>query len=371
MDPVSAVDVALCSFELPHPVRFGKQEVRKRDYVALRARTAAGQEVGYGAGYTRGTPLFAGTRLLAPHLVGADPLARRSFTRQLAASHRTGYAGLARAASLLDLALWDLAAQQAQLPLWRLLGGGRRAVPAMVVCGYFIDRRGEDAIVADLVRYESEGFRALKLMLDARPPAAMRSFLERAKGALSSETELAVDLHYAPAGLPEARRLLEALDDLGLAFFEDPLEPTQWRNLVALRQRLRTPIAAGEDVVSPFQFHDLLEAASVLRVDPTTCGGFADAITGIELAASLGVPVIPHGPAGIGAQLAAAFETVGAVEVIPTSGSADGFDAFVQLPFELHDGHLHLDDAPGAGLRLDWDGLAEVAVATWSTEVDG
>src|SRR4051794_13861543 len=116
---VTGIDVALCSFALPRPVRLGPVEYRSRDYVALRVRGDDDAHVGFAAGYTRGTPLFDGVRLLAPSVVGADPTEHRSVSRSLAAARRPGHAALVRPLSLLEMALWDLAAKQAGLPLHR------------------------------------------------------------------------------------------------------------------------------------------------------------------------------------------------------------------------------------------------------------
>jgi L-alanine-DL-glutamate epimerase-like enolase superfamily enzyme len=367
---VIGVDVALCSFELPHPVRLGPVEYRCRDYVALRVCTEDAAVAGYAAGYTRGTPLFEAVCLLAPSIVGADALARGALFARLEAAHRPGHAALVRALSLLEMALWDLTAKQAALPLHAVLGGTREVAPAMGVCGYFIEERGEEAILDDLRRLEQDGFARLKLMLGARPPLWMLRFLTRAKEALAPDTLLGVDVHYSLASLEEGVRLVRALDGLGLAFIEDPFDPARWRQLVALSRQVSTPVAAGEDVVSPLQYRDILEGAAILRVDPSTCGGFGSAIEGIELATAMGASVIPHGFVGVNAQLAGAFPAVSAVEVIPPEISSDGFEKLVEPACELRDGSVHLDRAPGAGLRLDWEGVVAAAVATWSTQSD-
>ncbi len=365
---ITAVDVALCSFPLPSVIRLGPIEYRSRDYVALRLRSEDDDLVGYAAGYTRGTPLFEGARMLASSVVGTAVAKRKATIGSLIAARRPGHAALVRPLSLLEMALTDLSLKQAGNSLHTLFGGARRAIPALAVCGYFIDDRGDEAILDDLVRLESEGFGQLKLMLGMRPIPWMRTFLARAKERLRAETVLGVDLLYSVASVEEGLRLLPALEDLGVGFVEDPFDPARWRQLVTLSEQVAIPLAVGEDVVSPLQYRDLLEAAGILRVDPSTCGGFAAAIQGIELAAAAGVPVIPHGMPGGCSQLAGAFAAVSAVEVTPAEIAADGFDRLVELPYDLRDGVVHLDDLPGNGVRLDWEGVVAAAGATWSTD---
>jgi L-alanine-DL-glutamate epimerase-like enolase superfamily enzyme len=363
---VAAVDVALCSFPLPALIRLGPVEYRTRDYVALRLRTEDEGLVGFAAGYTRGTPLFEGARMLAPSVIGADALERSATMAELVAARRPGQAALVRPLSLFEMALADLAAKCAGQPLHSLLGGHRRELPVMAVCGYFIDDRGDEAILEDLERLEAEGFGQLKLMLGMRPIPWMTSFLGQAKERLKAETILGVDLHYSVASVEEGLRLLRALEDVDLGFVEDPFDPPRWRQLKALAAQSEMPLAVGEDVVSPHQYRDLLESAAILRVDPSSCGGFAAAISGIDLAAAAGVPVIPHGLPGACAQLAGAFSGVSAIEVTPPEIAQDGFDSLIELPYELRDGIAHLDDAPGNGLRLDWEGVVAAATTAWS-----
>jgi L-alanine-DL-glutamate epimerase-like enolase superfamily enzyme len=365
---VTGADLTVCSFVLPHPVRLGPVEYHTREYAALRFRTEDPAIVGYAAGHTRGTPLFEGLKLIVPLALGADSADRAAFVASISAARRPGYAALVRALSLVELALWDIAAKQDGLPLHTMLGGVRTTVPALAVCGYFIDERGEDAILADLRRLEAEGFGCLKLMLGMREKAWMLRFLARAKKALAPATSLAVDLHYSIPTLDEGVDLVRALDEFGLAFVEDPFEPARWREMVALRTQVLTPIAAGEDVVNVLQYQDLLEAVAILRVDPSTCGGLAAAVEGIEFAATAGVPVIPHGFTGVNAQLAGGYSTVSMLEVIPVDLAGDGFEAFVRQPFELNGGVAYLDEEPGSGVRLDWEGLVGCAAAVWSAD---
>jgi L-alanine-DL-glutamate epimerase-like enolase superfamily enzyme len=365
---IAGIDAALCSFRLRRPLRLTSSVAfSSREYVALRLRTDEPEIVGYAVGHVRDTPLLEGLRLLAPQLVGGDALARSALIASLGGSLGGGRAALLRPLSMLEMALWDVVSKHARLPLHLLLGGGgRRPAPALAVA-YYLDDEGEDAVLEQIGRLETEGFSRIKLMIGARPAAWMRRFFGRVKDQLSAETLFSIDLHYSVPTLDEGIRLLHALDDLELAFVEDPFEPARWRELAALRARCRTPLACGEAVVTPLEYRDVLEGASVLRVDPATCGGFAPAMTGIQLAEVAGATVLPHGFAGTNAQLAGAFAVVSAVEVIPAGPGGDDFELLMESPFELHDGAVHLDREPGAGLRLDWDAVCTAASSSWST----
>jgi L-alanine-DL-glutamate epimerase-like enolase superfamily enzyme len=363
---VTSVDLALLSFPLPMVVRLGPVHYTTREYVAVRLNSDRDGVCGFGLGYTRGTPLFAGGCLLARQFIGADPVARTEVLESIEAAHRPGLAALVRPLSLFEMALADLAAKDEDCALYELEGGVRRSLPAMGVCGYFIDDRGEDAVLEDLGRLEQEGFGLLKLMLGMREIGWLRSFLGRAKERLDPATVLGVDLHYGLADLDEGLDLMGALDELELGFVEDPFDPPRWRELERLARQTITPLAVGEDVTSPLQYRDLLDSAQILRVDPTSSGGFGAARLGIEDADSRGIPVIPHGVAGACAQLAGAYPAVSALEITPPGMSADGIDEMIDAPFSLVDGVIELDTEPGNGIRLDWDAIGSAAEQSWS-----
>jgi len=364
---IVGVDAARVTYPLRDPLRFGRARYGERDYVLMRVRTDAGV-VGDACAIARGTPLLEALRPIAERLVGADPLAARQLVRGLRRENVPGQPALSRAHSVADLALWDVVGRIVDAPLHRMLGGaGRERVEALAVSGYLIDVRGEDAIVEELVQLEEQGFRHLKLMLGAREPRWLHGFLGRCREAVGAETLLSLDLHFSLAGLDEALAVCRPLEELKLAFIEDPFPPLHWRDLRALAERIETPLAAGEDVVDPVTFEDLLEGAALLRVDPQTCGGVEDAVEGIRLAAAAGKTAMPHGAVLVGAQLAASFEAVEWIEVAAPIDTGDRVAELLAGPApQLDRGWLTVDQTPGVDVRLHWDRVQAAAVAGWS-----
>ncbi len=137
------IDVAECPMPLPHVIRLGTTEIRTRDFLLLRIETNAGI-AGEAVGYLRGTPVFEAVGRLAPRLIGGDPLMRGALLGGIDRSNVPGRAALTRAFSLLDIALWDVMAKTARLPLFQILGGAAREIEASAVAGYYMDRRSTD-----------------------------------------------------------------------------------------------------------------------------------------------------------------------------------------------------------------------------------
>src|SRR5438552_432098 len=107
---IEGLDVAVCCLEMPYPVRLGPIVYTTRDYVALRVRTDAAIE-GYAIGYTRDTPVLHALRTLAPEILDRDARLLRSIVTGLRQAHGHAWGAFVRAASLVDVALWDIAAK--------------------------------------------------------------------------------------------------------------------------------------------------------------------------------------------------------------------------------------------------------------------
>jgi L-alanine-DL-glutamate epimerase-like enolase superfamily enzyme len=338
---VSAVEVALVALPMARPVHIGRTTYREREYAVLRVHLAGG---GYGDafGYTRGLPVDAMLERLAPLILGSDATRPAAVVADLVASNRNAAAGLVRGIGLVDIALRDAHARLAGMPLWRMLGGARDRVPVVAVAGY------ADDPVTELSRLADAGFRQLKLH------RADVGVVDRSVRELGNRATLGVDAGMAWVSLPEALEGCRPLDDLGLAFIEDPVPPDRWRLLSELAEHLRTPLAAGEDASGFGNLVDLLEGAAILRVDATASGGFGTVLDAAVVAASRDRKVMTHAFPDLHAHLAGS-PPIEAVEMIPDDSGVNPMGRLLARRQQLDAGELRLSDEPGHGAPLDWD----------------
>jgi L-alanine-DL-glutamate epimerase-like enolase superfamily enzyme len=348
---VNRVEAALVRVPLPQELRLGPMRITTRDYVALRVHTDAGLH-GDALGYPRGTPLLESVARVARHLPGHDPLMRRQPLHAFEQGNVTSLAGYGRALSLVDIALWDICCKVAGLPLYQMLGGLRSRVPVTAVAGYYMDCRPLSEIADEVAQRLDEGFARVKVMLKGDDPdfdlRYVRAVTSRAPG------RVAADAHWSWTTLTDALRVCRQLDDAGLAFLEDPFPPHAIELTTALAARLRTPLAAGEDVPGARAMLQLASHVAVLRVDATTCGGITGALAALHAAGLSGCNVLPHVFAPLHVHLACAFGHVEAVEWIPEASGADPLETLLLRPPRPKDGQLIPDPHPGVGLELDW-----------------
>ncbi len=355
---ITGIDVLRCPIELPQAIRFGEVVIRARDYVVLRIKTDAGLE-GYSVSYARGTPLLEALETLGRRILNAEPLLPRKIIHVLEQQFIPGRAAFIRAVSAIDIALWDIVAKTAKLPLFQLLGGWRTEVPLLAVAGYFPETRGIESLENEVKALVDDGYGLIKVCLpgaDAAVDARLVTRLVKAAGT----ARLAVDAHWLWEETNPAWQACRRLDDLDLEFIEDPFPPHLWRLTAELAGKLATPLAAGEDVLGLAGFRDLLEGVEILRVDATASGGITGALGALQLAAAGGKKVLPHVFLPLHAQLAASNPQVSLAE-LTTDRRIDPYENLLRQPLDVKAGKMILSAQPGNGWDVDWQKAAALA----------
>ena len=358
MVEITKIQIAECGISLPYVLRLGPVEIRTRDYVLLRVETREGI-FGEAIGYPRGTPLFETLSNMARRILGADAGMRRRVMFNLEQANVPARAGLTRALSLLDIALWDIACKQAGQPLYQFLGGLRSAAEVTVVAGYYVDQRSIADVVQEVSRLKDAGCRRVKIMLkgdDANFDTEYASAVSH-----SMPGFVAADAHWSWNTLTEAMRICRALDGLGLNFLEDPFSASDVRLTHELRRDLVTPIAAGEDTYGARVVSDLVSGIDILRVDATTVGGITGAIEAINLAFGAGRTVFPHVFPPLHVHLACAFPNVEGVELIPEESGADPLQRMLQNIPVMTTGEMRPSAEPGVGISIDWPAVEKLS----------
>ena len=233
----------------PVPVRTSFGIMRERPAVFVRAENADGA-VGWGEIWCNFPGCGAEHRarlldtVLAPLLIGqhfADPIqAYAEATRKTdILALQSGEPGpIAQVIAGVDLALWDLCARRANLPLFRLLGGQQARLPV------YASGINPDGPLAVVQRKHAEGYRAFKLKIGFSDQQDL-DHLVSLRAWLGPQADLMADVNQA-WDLSKASAMLQRLDPLGLAWLEEPLRTDsssqQWQQL---RANTGIPLAAG------------------------------------------------------------------------------------------------------------------------------
>lgn len=355
---IKRIRAAECKIPLPRPIRLGPVEIKTRDFVVVRLESDTGL-LGDAVGYPRGTSLLDSVTRAAPFVIGSDVALRRATIDTMLQSLINGRPTFVKAASLYDIALWDIAAKGVELPLFEMLGGYRTQVPMMAVAGYYLDQRTVQDVCDEVSKRVDEGYARIKIMISGTDLELDRRLVDAARKIAGSR--LCVDAHWVFRSLPAAVRHCSGLDEFDLAFIEDPFGPNQGELTGALRTRIRTPLAYGEDLPDAQSIHRAISDIDYLRLDATTCGGVSTALALAETAGHAGRIVLPHVFTSVHAQLAGVVQAIDAVEYIPIEvGACPIYDLLSNKP-SINDGQLKIDTRSGAGMGLDWHQVEKFA----------
>ncbi|WP_317135352.1 mandelate racemase/muconate lactonizing enzyme family protein [Pollutimonas sp. M17] len=288
------------SFPVPtdKSVTLGIGRSVKRDAVLIRVETDQGL-IGWGESHHGRCP-GAIARLVDTTLrelvVGMDALDvsgvwARVYKMQIG-SHGMG-AAAALALSGLDLALWDIRCQAAGMPLYTMLGG--RSRPIKAYAGGISLGWQEPASLADEAKaYVEQGYRAVKLRVGdtvARDIARVSAV----RAALGPEIDILVDANTNYT-LDDTRRVLPAYDELDVGWLEEPF-PAHDLGLYRRAARLgRTPLAAGENHYTRYEFDPLIASESIGFVQPdlSKTGGITESLKIAAIAGARRLSVNPH-----------------------------------------------------------------------------
>jgi len=225
-------------------------------------------------------------RELSPFLMGKNPLETEALWHQmyLNLNPRSQTGVWSSAVSALDIALWDIKGKHYKEPVWRLLGGAKKKVPAYITFGLMeLDR---EQLVEMARRYVREGQDKLKMVVainDAEDPAEDASRVRAVREAVGDDVELMIDANYQ-FSFNRALELAKKVEPYNIAWFEEPLYGNDARLLADLRRRTTVPIAAGQNEGSRFRHLELLLHGAVDILQPNVCyvGGYTE---GVKVAA--------------------------------------------------------------------------------------
>ncbi|MGI9338870.1 MAG: mandelate racemase/muconate lactonizing enzyme family protein [Gammaproteobacteria bacterium] len=239
-------------------------------------------------------------RVIAPMILGCDPLAREFIWHHVYNLLRDhGQKGMPmQALSGVDIALWDIAAKIAGLPLYQLIGGPCREEIPVYGYGMMLRRESAKKMAARFAReaaaLQAQGFAALKMKLgigaadDVKLAAAVRR-------AIGDDCLLMADANHC-YDIGDAMVVGRALAGLGAHWFEEPVAPEDWQGYRELRAKLAVNIAGGEAEFTRWGWRRLLESRSLDIAQPEVCavGGVSEYLKIVAMAHAHCIPVVNH-----------------------------------------------------------------------------
>lgn len=361
---IKTIETKIISIPLDKLKYSSTRPIITREYLITKV-TTDDEIVGWGITFGgRDTKLIVENEL-KPLLLKENPayvesLWNKMFNKTLRWGRRGIYI---RAISTIDIALWDIKCKAYQVPLYKMLGGYRRSVPAYASGGYYKIEKPEkgfdevEAISEEMQKNVDEGFFAAKMKVGGRSISLDIDRIRAAREILGKDRKLYIDVNNGWKLYQLTSKIIDELEEIGVDWIEEPFMPDAINETLMLKEKTRIPIATGEIHSTRWDFKQLLEskAVDIWQPDATVLGGITEYNKVINMASIWDIPVAPHVMHEIHIHLAAACpESQGFIlEYFDTTGDTINYGKLLKKPLKAKNGYLITPDEPGVGMDFD------------------
>jgi D(-)-tartrate dehydratase len=318
---------------------------------------------------------------LAPRILEADPAKLRDekagtldphaiWAAMMSNEKPGGHGERAFAAGGIDMAVWDATAKILGKPLWRVLSerynGGKFDDKVLVYSGggYYYPGKEKQGLQDEMRQCRDLGYRLTKMKIGGAPLADDMQRIEWALEIAGGGDSLAVDAN-GRLDLDTALAYARAMEKYNLCWFEEPVDPLDYRAHAVLCDTTSLPIATGENLFSVQDFRNLVRHGGMrphidwLQPDPSLCYGLTENLRILDMTERAGWArrrTVPHGGHQLGLNMAAGLQ-LGGTESYP--GVFKPYGGFADS-IPVVDGYTRPHDTPGLGMELKAEMFAQM-----------
>lgn len=205
-----------------------------------------------------------------------------------------GIPGLQRwALAVLNVALWDAWARTLGQPVWKLFGCHGRKIPVYGSGGWL--SYSDQELVNEAADYKKRGFQAVKIKVGSPELERDIERLHRVREAVGPGLKIMMDANQG-MDVPSAVKLANAVEDIGIHWFEEPVKNTDFDGYAVIRRKTGLSLAMGEREYNTVALRELIgrDALDLWQPDLIRLGGVEEWRNSAALANAYHIPVLPH-----------------------------------------------------------------------------
>ncbi len=367
-DAISKVQLSLVRLPLDAPtsdakVLTGRQKPLTEIALLVAEISSEAGYAGVGFSYAKragGPGMFAHAREVAGELIGEDPHDTARLGDELVwAGASMGRSGLTtQAIAAFDIALWDLKAKRANLPLAKLLGAQRNSVRCYNTSGGYLSTSIEQ-VLENVESSRSRGIGGVKIKVGQPDTKEDLRRVEAVREHLGESFPLMVDANQQ-WDRATAQRMGRRLEQFELTWIEEPLDCYDAAGHARLTATLDTPIATGEMLTSVDEHWNLIrqDASDYVQPDAPRVGGITPFLRIMSLSEHRKLSMAPHFAMEVHLHLAAAYSGTTWVEHF------EWLEPMFNERLQLHDGRMIVPNRPGLGFSLSEQARAWTSAET-------
>ena len=290
-------------YELDKELGYSQQYYKHRTAHLVEVETDEGI-TGWGECFGPGNIALANKyiveKVIQPLIKGDDPLNKEYIWHKVYNLLRdSGQKGMPiQALSGIDIALWDILAKKANLPLYQLLGGKTNDKIPVYGYGMMLQKKSIEEL-CELFKNEAnqikeKNFKAMKMKIGMGPKEDLK-LVSAVRDAIGSEFKLMVDANHA-YNKNDALYVGSGLDEMDIYWFEEPVAPEDYGGYKELKEKLKTNIAGGEAEFTKYGWNQLIKNNCIDIAQPEVCGlgGITEYLKVSALAQSNFIPIVNH-----------------------------------------------------------------------------
>ena len=300
---ISSIKSHVLRYELDKELGYSQQYYKHRTAHLVEIETDEGI-TGWGECFGPGNIALANKyiveKVIQPLIIGEDPINKEYIWHKVYNLLRdSGQKGMPiQALSGIDIALWDILAKKAKLPLYQLLGGKTNSKIPVYGYGMMLQKKSVEEL-CELFKKEAnqikeKNFKAMKMKVGLGPKEDLK-IVSAVREAIGDDFKLMVDANHA-YNKNDALYVGRGLDEMKIYWFEEPVAPEDYDGYKELKERLKTNIAGGEAEFTKYGWNQLIKNNCIDIAQPEVCGlgGITEYLKVSALAQSNFIPIVNH-----------------------------------------------------------------------------
>lgn len=252
-----------------------------------------------------------------------------------------------------NVAMWDAWGKTLEQPVWKLLGTYKDKCPVYGSGGWI--SYSIDELISEVTGYVQRGLKAVKIKVGSPDWRTDAERLKHVRDAVGNDVDIMMDANQGME-LPEAVQLANAVSNLNIFWFEEPLNRLNYDGYQELKRQTRVSLAMGEREYDTVSLIQLLQrkAIDIWQPDLLRIGGVEAWRESAALAKSYHIPVFPHYYKDYDVSLVCSIPNGAGVE------SFDWIDPLIDNPMIVKNGYASPHDLPGWGFNFMDEFLEEI-----------
>ena len=300
---ITSIKSYVLRYELENELGYSQQYYKHRTAHLVEVETDEGI-TGWGECFGPGNIALANKfiveKVIQPLIIGEDPTNKEYIWHKVYNLLRdSGQKGMPiQALSGVDIALWDILAKKANMPLYQLVGGKCNDQIPVYGYGMMLQKKSVNELIElfkdEAKQIKSKNFKAMKMKVGLGPKDDLK-LVQAVRETIGDDFKLMVDANHS-YNLNDALYVGRGLDELDIFWFEEPVAPEDYEGYKELKNKLKTNIAGGEAEFTKYGWNQLIKNKCIDIAQPEVCGlgGITEYMKVTAMAQANFIPVINH-----------------------------------------------------------------------------